>query len=80
MKPALTPVEEDELLAKVELRNSLSDKRLCEDYQIGRSTLWHALERARVRRQRLTTDNVTSPDEPPKSSLQAAFHGAAILA
>lgn len=67
MKPILTPIEEDELLAKVELRNSLTDKKLCEGYRISRSTLRDAVERAKVRRQRSAAAAV---EPAPKMALQ----------
>jgi len=77
MKPALTPIEEDELLSKVELRDSLTDKRLCERYGIARSTLWSAIERAKARREARRAA-ATEPDMEPDT--RPFVQGMAILA
>lgn len=46
MKPhKLSDAEERELREKIELRRSLSDKRLCQHYGIGRRTLWDIISR-----------------------------------
>lgn len=46
----LTDSLEDELLAQIELRGSLTDKKLCERYDISRVGLWKAVQRAKQRR------------------------------
>jgi len=70
MKPALTPIEEDELLSKVRLRRTLTDKRLCERYGIARQTLWDALARAEAReRARIVTETVDPA--PPADKIVA---------
>jgi len=70
MKPLLTPIEEDELLAKVRLRRSLTDKRLCELYGIGRRTLWDALERAEARERGSNTTPQTTLESAQRTLLR----------
>jgi hypothetical protein len=68
MKSLLTPIEEDELLEKVRLRRTLSDKRLCELHSIGRRTLWDALERAEARERAEAGER--TPETPPNALLR----------
>lgn len=52
----LTEEAEDSLLAKKEARKMLTDKTLCAEYDISRSTLRQALLRARARRKTQTPE------------------------
>ena len=52
MKPhKLTEFEERELAEKVALRDTLTDKKLCERYGIARRTLWDIVRRQSVPRE-----------------------------
>jgi DNA-binding GntR family transcriptional regulator len=52
----LTEEAEDALLKKKEARKMLTDKTLCAEHNISRSTLRQALQRALIRRKSQTTE------------------------
>lgn len=56
---ALTPAQEDQILADDEARKSLGIKQLCEKYKVCETTLRDAIKRAKRRK---TTEVVIGSD------------------